>query len=60
MVSQMLTLYTTPVVYLYLDRFRAWVTGGKPLRPLADSRDENNTQIGAQEVNQGAVSMESL
>jgi multidrug efflux pump subunit AcrB len=25
-VSQMLTLYTTPVVYLYLDRFRLWVT----------------------------------
>ncbi|OIQ97117.1 multidrug resistance protein MdtC [mine drainage metagenome] len=23
-VSQMLTLYTTPVVYLYLDRFRQW------------------------------------
>jgi multidrug efflux pump len=23
-VSQMLTLYTTPVVYVYLDRFRAW------------------------------------
>jgi multidrug efflux pump len=23
-VSQMLTLYTTPVVYLYLDRFRLW------------------------------------
>jgi multidrug efflux pump len=23
--SQILTLYTTPVVYLYLDRFRAWV-----------------------------------
>src|SRR5207237_6033891 len=22
--SQMLTLYTTPVVYLYLDRFRLW------------------------------------
>jgi multidrug efflux pump subunit AcrB len=34
MVSQMLTLYTTPVVYLYLDRFRAWVSGGKALRPL--------------------------
>ena len=32
--SQMLTLYTTPVVYLYLDRFRAWVSGGKKLRPL--------------------------
>jgi len=23
--SQMLTLYTTPVVYLYLDRFRIWI-----------------------------------
>src|SRR5438067_8687451 len=23
-VSQVLTLYTTPVVYLYLDRFRLW------------------------------------
>ncbi len=26
-VSQMLTLYTTPVVYLYLDRFRLRVQG---------------------------------
>jgi multidrug efflux pump len=25
LVSQMLTLYTTPVIYLYLDRFRLWV-----------------------------------
>jgi len=25
--SQMLTLYTTPVVYLYLDRFRLWFGG---------------------------------
>jgi len=23
-VSQLLTLYTTPVIYLYLDRFRLW------------------------------------
>jgi multidrug efflux pump len=22
--SQVLTLYTTPVVYIYLDRFRLW------------------------------------
>jgi multidrug efflux pump len=28
-VSQMLTLYTTPVVYLYMDRLRAWISGGK-------------------------------
>ncbi|MGA8706811.1 MAG: efflux RND transporter permease subunit [Steroidobacteraceae bacterium] len=26
LVSQILTLYTTPVVYLYLDRFRVWIT----------------------------------
>jgi multidrug efflux pump len=26
-VSQLLTLYTTPVVYLYLDRFRLWFEG---------------------------------
>jgi multidrug efflux pump len=23
--SQMLTLYTTPVVYIYMDRFRLWL-----------------------------------
>jgi multidrug efflux pump len=27
-VSQMLTLFTTPVVYVYLDRFRLWLRGG--------------------------------
>ena len=26
-ISQMLTLYTTPVMYLYLDRFRLWMRG---------------------------------
>jgi multidrug efflux pump subunit AcrB len=28
-VSQMLTLFTTPVVYLYLDRFQVWLRGGR-------------------------------
>jgi len=28
--SQVLTLYTTPVVYLYLDRFRLWLSGTAP------------------------------
>lgn len=27
--SQVLTLYTTPVVYLYLDRLQAWLFGGR-------------------------------
>jgi multidrug efflux pump subunit AcrB len=56
MVSQMLTLYTTPVVYLYMDRFRAWVSGGKALRPLEDRREESAPQIGLQGVNNGAIS----
>jgi multidrug efflux pump len=56
MVSQMLTLYTTPVVYLYMDRFRAWVSGGKALRPLEDRREETTPQIGLQGVNNGAIS----
>ncbi|MBS4099389.1 MAG: efflux RND transporter permease subunit [Sulfuricella sp.] len=36
MVSQLLTLYTTPVVYLYLDRFRIWcgsLRAGRLRRP---------------------------
>ncbi len=28
LVSQLLTLYTTPVIYLYLDRFRHWARRG--------------------------------
>jgi len=32
--SQLLTLYTTPVVYLYLDRVQTWLTGKK--KPIAD------------------------
>jgi multidrug efflux pump subunit AcrB len=45
-VSQMLTLYTTPVVYLYIDRFGTWVRErraawrarrGLPPPPTADA-----------------------
>jgi multidrug efflux pump len=35
--SQMLTLYTTPVVYLYLDRFRLWVAAKKKGTKAIDS-----------------------
>ena len=31
-VSQMLTLYTTPVVYLYLDKFQSWLLSHAPKR----------------------------
>ena len=32
--SQMLTLYTTPVMYLYLDRLRLWLQGRRSERRL--------------------------
>ena len=38
-VSQMLTLYTTPVVYLYLDRLQTWLFGEK-LGPRRDEPEE--------------------
>jgi multidrug efflux pump len=33
--SQLLTLYTTPVVYLCLDRFRLWILRRKATRKMA-------------------------
>ena len=35
LVSQWLTLYTTPVIYLYLDRFSHWLSG-KQRRPTGE------------------------
>jgi multidrug efflux pump len=34
MVSQVLTLYTTPVIYLYMDRLQLMVAKRKPARPV--------------------------
>ena len=34
-VSQMLTLFTTPVIYLYFDRLAVRLTGSRPSNPLA-------------------------
>jgi hypothetical protein len=43
-VSQLLTLYTTPVVYLYLDKIQLWFGRKRQLSPrlqtlLSDSGD---------------------
>ena len=38
-VSQALTLFTTPVIYLYLDRLSAWVKRGRQ-----SAQHENDTQ----------------
>ena len=37
--SQILTLYTTPVIYLYLDRLNNWLSGTKPHEDRADIDD---------------------
>jgi HAE1 family hydrophobic/amphiphilic exporter-1 len=34
LLSQLLTLFTTPVVYLYLDRQQNWLSGGKKRKRL--------------------------
>ena len=41
--SQMLTLFTTPVVYLYLDRLQTWLGGEN-----AAHEDEEAARIAAQ------------
>jgi HAE1 family hydrophobic/amphiphilic exporter-1 len=38
-VSQILTLYTTPVVYIYLDRLQSWLFGEKKKHETAASGD---------------------
>jgi hypothetical protein len=32
LLSQVLTLYTTPVIYLYLDRVQTWLTSSRKRR----------------------------
>ena len=41
LVSQALTLFTTPVVYLYLDQFSNWLSGWG--RAKTDSADHDLT-----------------
>jgi HAE1 family hydrophobic/amphiphilic exporter-1 len=41
LVSQALTLFTTPVIYLYLDRFSAWVRNWARSVPHEDLQDQD-------------------
>ena len=38
-VSQILTLYTTPVIYIYFDRLQSWITRGRK-KQAASSKAE--------------------
>jgi HAE1 family hydrophobic/amphiphilic exporter-1 len=46
MLSQVLTLYTTPVVYLYLDRLGNWLTGRKPSATATRAPSTTGTDTG--------------
>jgi len=37
-VSQALTLFTTPVIYLYLDRFSLWLKRHRKSHPIEDAQ----------------------
>jgi hydrophobe/amphiphile efflux-1 (HAE1) family protein len=45
LLSQLITLYTTPVVYIYLDRLAHWARRG---RPVADLRETEPPALGEQ------------
>jgi hydrophobe/amphiphile efflux-1 (HAE1) family protein len=47
--SQMLTLYTTPVVYLYLARVQAWLNKGKRAEPPESEQERERIRIVAAE-----------
>ena len=38
LLSQLLTLFTTPIVYLYLDRLQRWISGSKKKEPPQEPR----------------------
>jgi HAE1 family hydrophobic/amphiphilic exporter-1 len=45
LVSQALTLFTTPVVYLYLDRLSQWLnSGSRPPRKATDRSPEGRSE----------------
>jgi multidrug efflux pump subunit AcrB len=48
-VSQMLTLFTTPVVYLYLDRLQDWLSGNKKHEADIDAAAEPEQVLSAAE-----------
>jgi len=46
--SQVLTLFTTPVVYLYLDKLQTWLSGGHGRRAVELADLDETARIAAQ------------
>jgi HAE1 family hydrophobic/amphiphilic exporter-1 len=45
LVSQALTLFTTPVIYLYLDRVSRWTSGSRKPKPPAQRKSPGQDPI---------------
>jgi multidrug efflux pump subunit AcrB len=43
LVSQSLTLYTTPIIYLYLDRLSHWLSGRRSIAPVSPAASSSST-----------------
>jgi hydrophobic/amphiphilic exporter-1 (mainly G- bacteria), HAE1 family len=44
--SQALTLFTTPVIYLYLDQFSIWLKGHRKSHPVEAGREAHAARAG--------------
>jgi hydrophobic/amphiphilic exporter-1 (mainly G- bacteria), HAE1 family len=54
LVSQALTLFTTPVIYIYLDRLSNWLARGKRRNPQAEAQDNPQARDWGKERPQAA------
>jgi HAE1 family hydrophobic/amphiphilic exporter-1 len=54
LVSQALTLFTTPVIYLYLDRLSSWLSPGKKRRVASEPEHERQPSEWGEESPQAA------
>jgi hydrophobic/amphiphilic exporter-1 (mainly G- bacteria), HAE1 family len=54
LVSQALTLFTTPVIYIYLDRLSNWLSRGKKREVQSAPEDDQQTQEWGEERPQAA------
>jgi len=48
LVSQALTLFTTPVIYLYLDRLSEWIRGWRQSRQREEGRHDGPVRQAAE------------